>query len=419
MCLSGFINSKNMIGIKSKFRRLCEEFQLNIYTCLFLPYKIRKIRQKKKIKVLFLASELNPWKTEELFLEMRKHPRFTPILALFTSPEIPNAREQLETYCKEKEYNFIDLDIVDMKSLKADIIFYQKPYIDWVYPQKMKIEKHLYALFCYVGYAFNTMNESWCFNQNLYRYAWQIYYENERLAKERMSYISQRRKNVVVTGLPIQDRLNIKPENVTDPWKDEKGRKRIIYAPHHTISDMHLDGIAFSTFLDYSDFMFEMAEKYKEEVYFAFKPHPILYKNLLKVWGKERTDAYYNRWASLENGQLETGPYTGLFMHSDAMIHDCSSFTIEYHYTKNPVLYLIKDDHHADNLSILSRMAFNLHYKAKTRNEIEHFIQNIISGTDSLKQEREVFFKESLMPPHGKTACENIINSILGIEEYR
>lgn len=408
-----------MIRIRERVGRLREKIQRNIYTRLFMPYKICKIRQKEKIRVLFLVSELSPWKTEELFLEMRKHPRFTPILGLFTSPEIPDARKQLGAYCKEKEYDFADLDTVDMKSLKADIIFYQKPYIDWVYPSKMRIEKHLYALYCYVGYAFNTINEKWCFNQKLYRYAWQVYYENEQLVKEMKPFFLQGGKNVVVTGLPIQDRLNIKPENVIDPWEDEKGRKRIIYAPHHTISDMHLDGIAFSTFLDYADFMLEMAEKYKEEVYFAFKPHPILYKNLVKVWGKERTDVYYNRWTSLENGQLETGPYTGLFMHSDAMIHDCSSFTIEYHYTKNPVLYLIKDDHHADNLSVLSRTAFNLHYKAKTRLEIEQFIQNVVGGIDPLKQERETFLNESLMPPHGKTACENIINSILGIEEYK
>lgn len=412
--MAGVINR-----IKTKFKGLFRKCGLYAYRYIFLPYKVISIRRKEKIKVLFLVSELSPWKTEELFIEMRKHPRFDVVLGLFTSPEVPYARKQLEEYCKKKKYEYVNIARIVMKSLNADIIFYQKPYINWVYPPELQIEHHLYALFCYVSYALHGVNEKWSFNQTLYNYAWQIYYENESLVKERMPFFLQGGKNVVVTGLPIQDRLNIKSDDVEDPWKDKTGRKRIIYAPHHTLPGMHLEGIGFSTFLDYYDFMLEIAEEYKDKVCFAFKPHPLLYRNLLKIWGKERTDYYYARWTSLENGQLETGSYTGLFMHSDAMVHDCCSFTIEYHYTKNPVLYLIKDEHHADNLSILSRMAFDLHYKAKTKEEIELFIRNVINGTDPLKYKREGFYRENLLPPHGKTACENIINSILGIEEYK
>ncbi|NPE25743.1 hypothetical protein HPS54_09495 [Prevotella sp. PCHR] len=408
-----------MFGVKTKIKQFIETGKVFCYNNIILPYKVHKIRNKEKITVLFLVSELSPWKTEELFLAMKDQPRFTPVLGLFTSPEIPSARKQLDIYCSQKGYEYTDIDHVNMRSIKADIIFYQKPYMDWVYPKNMRVEKHLYALFCYVSYAFHTVNENWGFNLKLFNYAWQVYYENYLVANEQIPFLLQNGKNVVVTGLPIQDRLNIKAADIEDPWIDHTGRKRIIYASHHTLPGMHLQGIGFSTFLDHCDFMLKMAEKYKDEVYFAFKPHPILYKNLLKLWGKERTDAYYDKWASLENGQLETGSYTGLFVHSDAMIHDCSSFTIEYHYTRNPVLYIVKDDHHADNLSILNKEAFKLHYKAKTQREIELFIQNVINGIDSLKQEREAFFKENLMPPHGKTACENIINSILGIEEYQ
>lgn len=385
----------------------------------FIPYKVYKLRKKKCIRVLFCVSELSPWKTEELFVEMQKHPRFEVILGLFTSTEVPYARKQLEEYCQEKKYNYVDLDKIDMKSLRADIIFYQKPYINWAYPPQMQIKHHLYALFCYVNYAFHSMMEDWAFNLELYHYVWQVYYENNLIVEERRPFLPIKGRNVVVTGLPIQDRLNIKADDVEDPWKDKTGKRRIIYAPHHTLPGMHLKGIDFSTFLEYHDFMLELAEKYKDEVCFAFKPHPILYKNLLELWGKERTDSYYNRWRFLENCQLETGSYVGLFMHSDAMIHDCCSFTIEYHYTKNPVLYLIKDEHHADNLGILSRTAFDLHYKAKTRNGIERFVQDVIHDVDPLKNKREEFFNETLMPPYGKTACKNIINSILGIEEYK
>ena len=101
------------------------------------------------------------------------------------------------------------------------------------------------------------------------------------------------------------------------------------------------------------------------------------------------------------------------------MIHDCASFTIEYHYTLNPVLYLIKDEHHADCLNTFATKAFDLHYKASNKIEIEKFIQNVIEDKDPMRMKREQFYNECLLPPNGKTACQNIINAILGEEEYK
>ena len=63
--------------------------------------------------------------------------------------------------------------------------------------------------------------------------------------------------------------------------------------------------------------------------------------------------------------------------------------------------------------------AFDLHYKGVTKDDIEGFIRNVIKGVDPLKEKRERFYNEHLIPPHGKTACENIINAILGEAEYK
>ena len=59
-----------------------------------------------------------------------------------------------------------------------------------------------------------------------------------------------------------------------------------------------------------------------------------------------------------------------------------------------------------------------MHYKAYENDEIEQFVVDVIDGRDEKKNERECFFKNYLVPPNGKTACENIMNSILGIAEY-
>ena len=76
-------------------------------------------------------------------------------------------------------------------------------------------------------------------------------------------------------------------------------------------------------------------------------------------------------------------------------------------------MYIVKDDHHADNQTSFGKRAFELHYKAYTKQNIEHFIQNIVAGQDEKKAERIKFYQKELLPPHGKSACENIIDTIL------
>ena len=165
--------------------------------------------------------------------------------------------------------------------------------------------------------------------------------------------------------------------------------------------------------------MLEMRDKYRDKVYFVFKPHPSLRNKLYEYWGAEKTEAYYSRWENPGVSHIEEGKYLSLFKHSDAMIHDCGSFTIEYLYTGLPVMYLVRGESHTDNMIPYAKEAFDLHYKGFTRVDIERFIKDVIAGKDPRAEERRVFYEKNLLPPHGKTACENIINAILGQEEYR
>ena len=61
-----------------------------------------------------------------------------------------------------------------------------------------------------------------------------------------------------------------------------------------------------------------------------------------------------------------------------------------------------------------AKEAYDLHYKGKCADDIEQFIQNVIEGIDPLKEKRAALKRQHLLPPNGRTACENIIHSILG-----
>lgn len=421
----GGILSKGCHNILRGCYKVCFGLRGLFYIYIYTPIKVFQIRHKRKVKVLFVLSELPLWKTEWLYRRMLACERFSPILGLTASAEYQkqvaeSAKVRLAEYCRAKGYDFYDVDdnVADCKSAFAtDIIFYQKPY-DLVYNKSMVYHKHLSALFCYALYGFHSVVVDWQIRLPLFKYAWQNYFENELAARPLRVMRDFKRDNLVITGLPMSDALLRPKSEYADPWKQLGKRKRIIYAPHCTIAG-HSAGVDYSTFLVHAENIFELSQKYKDKVQWAFKPHPLLYSRLLKVWGKEKTENYYSRWRQHENVQFEDGEYAGLFMHSDAMIHDCGSFTIEYHYTGNPVMYLVKGEGHEGNLNEFAKRAFDLHYKGSSLLDIETFIKNVIDGNDPLRNDRRQFFEDYLVPPKGKSASENIIDSILGINGYR
>ncbi len=387
---------------------------------LYLPFHVRKIRKKEKIRFLFVLQLLSQWKTEPLFLAMLKHPRIEPILGIADCIEIPGAEKEVEEYCHKKGYDYIYLDTEKtlIEQVHPDIVAFQKPYKQLIAPAHY-IDSNISVPHVLIPYGMNSVLERWILNRRLHLMCWQQYIENKSICEQKARLHLWHGKNYVVTGLPIMDTLRQPKSSFPDPWGDTGSRKRIIYAPHHTIPSIHGKGVAFSTFLDNGEFMAEMASKYADKVYFVFKPHPLLYKKMVEYWGKEKTDAYYNLWRNKPYCHIEEGEYLSLFKHSDAMIHDCGSFTVEYMYAGKPVMYLLHDEHHDDNLSHYVKEAFDLHEKGWTHDDIEGFIQNVIDGVDRKKKEREAFVARNLTPPHGKSACENIINAILGQNEYK
>lgn len=386
---------------------------------LSIPSKVKRMRQKPRVKVLFVISEVSIWKTESLYREMLLHPRFEPIIgvALLTADKPSEAIRKYEIllrYLINKKYSFIELYGSDIRNnIRPDIIFYQQPY-DGIIDSELFYRNNQDALFCNVYYAFNTIGQKWIGASAYLHYCWQRYYENY----EAMSYCESlmpiiARNKGYITGLSFQDILEKSKDEFQDPWKTQSvGKKRIIWAPHHTIP-IEENLINYSTFLDVADSMLEIAEELKDKIQIAFKPHPFLMKKLYNYWGKEKTDSYYKKWSQSENVQFESGEYYGLFKHSDALIHDCGSFTIEYLYMGKPVMYLSNGEPHTDTLNAFGKAAYETHVIGSSKTEIMQFINDVINEKDILRNEREKFVKRFLKIPNTGNASLNIINSIL------
>lgn len=382
---------------------------------------LENLKKKDKIVVAFFLQSPSTWKYEALYKLLEKSERFSPIVIItpfnvhlnYSEKECLNVIDQCLTFVKNKGYNYFSsydnekhkwLDI--RKIINPDIIFFTKPYKDTL--PNYFIYKFRDKITCYVPYGVWLLKDRVIDNYNLpfHNLLHHFFHESELNVPYAEKYSLCKGDNISLVGNLGMEHLMDKKYIPADVWKTQtKRKKRIIWAPHHTINYMFNS----SNFLSYCDFMLEMAKKYEEEIQIAFKPHPVLKFRLLKLWGQEKTEEYYSKWENLYNGQLEDGFYEDLFLTSDAMIHDSITFTVEYNYTGKPVCYIVRNEKMEICWNELAQMAFNCHYHVENEAEIENFIRNIvIENNDTMFDERKKFLETHLIPKDGLMPSEKI-----------
>ena len=383
--------------------------------------KIKSLKFKKRIKVVFIATNLSMWRYQNLYQTLRKNPKFdvyiliTPFIE-FDSQQQINDYNTLTNYFEENKIPFLSAINKDntpfnlRKEINPDILFYPQPYRRIVSPS-LQYTHFLDKLLCYYPYAFWTSKGEWSYNQGFHNMAWKLFYSTELHRKDAILYSMNKGKNVEIVGYPNAD--NFLSGTYRNVWKkQDTPKKRIIWAPHYTIFSGGY--LCQSNFLSIAENMIDLAKNYTDKIQFAFKPHPKLYTELCnhKDWGKQKTEAYYQQWKTMENTQLESGEYIDLFMTSDAMIHDSSSFTVEYHYSQKPVMFITNNyNKHLEGKSDFGKLAMEQHYIGKNKEDIIQFIENVVlKGNDPMKAGRENFFKRYLLPPNGKTVAQNTID---------
>ncbi len=419
------------------------QFLISPFKKFFFKIKLRKIQNnhrkalglvkgKEKIKVAFFLIHESVWKYEGLYKLMEEDERFEPIVIV--CPYISYGEENMlkdmgQAYIsfRNKGYNVIKtlddktgkwLDVNN--EIKPDMVFFTNPYS--LTKSEYLIKNYENTLTFYVPYGFMITDRPLMqYNQELHNLVFKIFHETSYQNFQARKYSSNKGVNSIVTGFPGIDLL-IFPNSLKtkDVWKNKRrASKRIIWAPHHTI-EKKVDEFNYSCFLEFSEFMLEIADKYKDKIDFAFKPHPLLKAKLKKLpdWGEEKTNDYYKEWANRSNTQLCDGDYIDLFLTSDAMIHDSGSFLVEYISTNKPSLYMIRNNIVLDGFSELGNLIVDCHYKSYKEEDVLNFIENIIlEENDFLNNKRELVIKEKLQPPNKKTASENIFKEVLGLIE--
>lgn len=384
---------------------------------------LNEVKSTGKVRIAFLASSLAMWKSQELVNLLLNDKRFdvkvvlTPIISY--DIEVQKADMQmLRSFFDGNNTQYVDYSFdgkpYDLKKeFNPHIIFFVQTYGN-IHCKEHDSESFPECLNAYIPYSFWPGNEPWGFDLMFHRKAWRIYYANDMLLDVAKSHSMINARNGRIVGYPSADLFCV--DNHKDVWKiKNRSIKRIIWAPHFTITPDTGIGNSHSSFFNLYEGMVEYAIANQDRLQIAFKPHPRLKTELYKQWGKERTDAYYYQWESMPNTQLETGAYIDLFMTSDALVHECGSFMIEYHYSQNPCMYVMEGfDHFYDGMNALGQKALDLHYKGCNMSDVEAFINEVVfDGKDTQREARKDFFDSQLLPPNNKSTARNICDDLV------
>ena len=397
---------------KRKIKRIRKKQNEQILAC----------QKKKTLTVAFFLQSSSIWKYDALYRLFEQSDFFKPIVVIspynvhliYDKQECFRVMRDAYAFAQQQSYNSIcayDFDKnkwLDVKKIiNPDIVFFTKPYKDTLPKYHLyhfidKLTLHApYGICCIDIYRVN-------YNLPFNNLLWKLLVETEFQKGFAEQYSLCKGDNALVVGALSTEKLmdpNFQPKDVWKPQSHPK--KRIIWAPHHTVDYL----FNFSNFLVYCDLMLDLAKKYEDKVQFAFKPHPVLKFKLINLWGKEKTEAYYKKWEELDNAQLEQGYYMDLFKTSDALIHDCASFTAEYLYTKKPTLFMVRDPQVLSHWNPFGKKCFDVHYHAENMEQIEDFInQVVIGGNDTMRPIREQFCTDYLFPKDGVMPSQKVMN---------
>ncbi|MGN0014146.1 MAG: CDP-glycerol glycerophosphotransferase family protein [Candidatus Gastranaerophilaceae bacterium] len=379
---------------------------------------------------MFICPDYKAWGVKNLYDLMVKSDYFEPIIAI--SPynhQSKNVAEDITKkindnlkYFKSLNYNCVVLNnnsyLSEMEKISPDIVFFNSTlFLDSIIDIFNCAKKTCLTAYVSYGYFLTNLQDGQ-FNTPIHNLLDYIFWETPMTLEMSKKYAFNKGVNGYFLGYTKIDDLNDKNYIPKDVWKKQATpKKRIIWAPHHSIEN-DKEHFGFSMFMELHEFMFELAEKYKDKIQIAFKPHPLLKGRLAtQVWDKEKTEEYYNKWQEIENCQLEDGVYTDLFLTSDAMIMDSVSFMCEYTAMNKPCLFTVRDESVNHKFNELGTLIFDkCLYKsgADYKNDIIRFVEDVVlNGDDYIKVERTKIINKQLSLCNNEFSYKNIYNFLL------
>ena len=408
------------------FNRLARRAPKDEYNALMervFNLSARRISRKKKIKIAFLLLEAAQWCGKDLYERFMSDERLETTIFFsldfhkdmneLVLKDFQRGAEQL----REHGVDFVAIDDINAEIPEQDVIVYLTPYLGWI-PYAFRLKRiTAKTLLVHIPYAFDSaLHFKPFYSQSIFLVAWKIFFSSAVTfdVYKKLSVVGMPRG--VYSGYPRMDVFFKRDVQFTFDWKMARpDAKKIIWAPHWSIAGI---AIIYSTFQWNFEFMYEFAKAHPETSW-VVKPHPMLLYSAIQEGvfeSVEDFEAYFQKWNDLPNAQVYTGAYyQDIFATSDALIHDCGSFSAEYQYVDKPMIYLTRDTQRHNELG-KAILGVSYLVDGQDLDAIAATIQRvIIDGNDDKATARRKLFDKYLNYPkiNGMLAGEFIYRSIV------
>lgn len=281
-----------------------------------------------------------------------------------------------------------------------DVVFIAQPYD---FQQNFMYGSSYWSHFCkvaFLGYGLTLIDRPVIFRAPCFANCQFIFFEHEIHRELLRSYSPEHEDKLIVSGHPSLDGyLRPLQESERLPFKSPVSNRRIIWAPHFTVSSDN-DIRRFSHFFDYYGVFVQLAKEHPE-LEIVMRPHPALFNFMVNVGLKTAREAeeYRAGFNALPNARVyEEADYVSLFRQSDALVLDSVGFIGAYAPTGKPVCFL--ESAKRERLNPVGEQLLHADYAAWNAEEIREFVERVVLGGDDYKKaERDAAVKKALFIP--------------------
>lgn len=375
-----------------------------------------KILTRRKINVLFLAQEPSCWLSLKSVFDAAQNNLDYETTLVYTPFKHENFLEEVDYFSRYKDemglpiinYNQYQLDIES-----PDLIFMIKPYAN--VPKQFQIGalESIVPRIIYIAYGMEITEDLAKFGYQYYTHyrAWKHCAYGEIVKKNAKKYGYRNGENIAVWGHPkadvYRDIKSIK-NDIPQEWKDIIGsRKTILWTPHHLIN---LDNNSTGTWLIWGEKILELAVK-SPEVVFIFRPHPLMFGALISngYLTLKDVEKIKQKIQQTPNIILDTNDtYYYAMAAADAIITDGTTFSIEFLYSKQPILLTPRN---MEAFYIYDKMKES-YYIVNQYKDIADFINMIKNNQDPLLKKRLELYQEIFFIPENMTVGQNIMKNV-------
>lgn len=370
---------------------------------------------KSKIHALFLTQEVSCWPSLESVFAAVQHSKEYEFSLVYTPYSHVNATEQTDHF---DTYRKMGLPVqrhneYDLIGQSPDIVFVTKPYgnipeVYQIHNLELVIPRVIYIPY---GMEITTDLIKYGFQYYTHYRAWKHCAYGEIVKEYGARYGYRNGENIAVWGHPKADHYLTSNNNrimIPQEWHEKIGnRKVILWTPHHLI-DLNSRGTG--TWLIWGECILKAAIKHPE-VCFIFRPHPLMLGALVNSnsMSQREVERLIIKIESADNIIYDTNAsYHYAFDTADAIITDGTTFSVEFLYTKKPILLTPRN---MEGFYFYQEM-LNSYYIVTRERDILEFIEMVRDGKDPLREKRIALHDKIFFLPQVGTVGEHILNEI-------